>query len=330
MGGTADSMSSGHEGYDVIGDVHGHADRLEALLRVMGYVERGGAWRHPARQAVFVGDLVDRGPGQLDTVRIARSMVDAGSAQIVLGNHEYNAVAYATEDPDNPGHYLRPHHGEKGPKNVRQHEVFMDAVGGLHTSEHLAVIDWFRTIPLWLELDGLRVVHACWHQPSIDLLRLRTAPDNSLTDELVVASSRPGAPEYDAVETVLKGPEVTLGGEFGYFDKEHHWRERARYRWWDPSAETIRAAAVIPENSTGRDGRPMLDLPDDPIADRIEAYDGDVPVIVGHYWESGEPAVWDPKVACVDYSVAKEGKLVAYRWNQGEETLVDGDHFVAV
>ena len=81
--------------YDVIGDVHGHAGVLRGLLAKLGYVERG-AYRHPERQAVFVGDLIDRGPEQLATLRIVRSMVDAGDTLAVLGNHEFNAVAWAT------------------------------------------------------------------------------------------------------------------------------------------------------------------------------------------------------------------------------------------
>ncbi len=321
-------MGVGFEGHDVIGDVHGHADRLEALLREMGYAETGGAFRHPSRQAVFVGDLVDRGPGQLDTVRIARSMVEVGSAQIVLGNHEFNALAYATEDPDSPGQYLRPHHGEKGPGNIRQHEAFIGAVGGLHTAGHMEILDWFRTIPLWLDLGGLRVVHACWHQPSIDLLRPLTGPGDSITDDLLVAASRKGSEEYEAVEIVLKGPEVALGGSLGYFDQGGIWRSRARYRWWDADARTIRTAALIPSSAKRADGEPMGELPDDPIVDQIEPYDGDVPVIVGHYWESGDPAILHPKVACVDYSVAKDGRMVAYRWS-GEADL-SNCHFVAV
>ncbi len=46
--------------YDIIGDVHGHADVLVALLRKLGYRERAGAWRHPERTAVFLGDFIDR------------------------------------------------------------------------------------------------------------------------------------------------------------------------------------------------------------------------------------------------------------------------------
>ena len=80
-------------GYDIIGDIHGHADALTALLRRMGYRERGGAWRHPGRQALFIGDFIDRGPGQLESVRIVRGMVEAGTALAVMGNHEFNAIA---------------------------------------------------------------------------------------------------------------------------------------------------------------------------------------------------------------------------------------------
>jgi hypothetical protein len=72
-------------GYDVIGDIHGRAEKLVGLLRRLGYVERQGAWRHAERTAVFVGDLIDRGPQQRDSIRIPRAMVEAGTAQIVLG-----------------------------------------------------------------------------------------------------------------------------------------------------------------------------------------------------------------------------------------------------
>ena len=89
--------------YDIIGDIHGHADALKALLSDLGYAERERVWRHPDRQAVFLGDFIDRGPKQVETVGIVRRMVDAGAAQAVMGNHELNAIAWFTKDPSNPG-----------------------------------------------------------------------------------------------------------------------------------------------------------------------------------------------------------------------------------
>jgi polynucleotide kinase-phosphatase len=84
------NLRSDHGPFDFIGDVHGCADELEELLADLGYARDGeGAWRHPeGRKAVFVGDLVDRGPRIVDTLRIVMGMVAAESALCVPGNHD--------------------------------------------------------------------------------------------------------------------------------------------------------------------------------------------------------------------------------------------------
>jgi hypothetical protein len=46
---------------------------------------------------IFVGDFIDRGPQQREVLRIARAMCEAGSASAVLGNHEFNAIGWATQ-----------------------------------------------------------------------------------------------------------------------------------------------------------------------------------------------------------------------------------------
>jgi hypothetical protein len=65
--------------YDIIGDIHGHAEKLTMLLGVLGYRRSAGAWRHPDRRAIFVGDFIDRGTQGVETVRIVRDMVEAGA-----------------------------------------------------------------------------------------------------------------------------------------------------------------------------------------------------------------------------------------------------------
>lgn len=83
--------------FDIIGDVHGCADELETLLAKLGYgvaFDRDGASRRvrttapDARRAVFVGDLVDRGPRSPDTLRIVMALVAGGQALCVPGNHD--------------------------------------------------------------------------------------------------------------------------------------------------------------------------------------------------------------------------------------------------
>ncbi len=86
-----------HGPFDIIGDVHGCLDELRDLLSQLRYEvnEDAGSYRvtPPAgRKAVFVGDLVDRGPGIPAVLRIAMSMVEAGTALCVPGNHDIKLV----------------------------------------------------------------------------------------------------------------------------------------------------------------------------------------------------------------------------------------------
>ncbi|MEM7536318.1 MAG: polynucleotide kinase-phosphatase [Chloroflexota bacterium] len=92
-----------HGPFDIIGDVHGCASELEQLLVSLGYewqpapnVQAGlyeRIYRHPeGRKAVFLGDLVDRGPRILDTVQLVQQMVAEGSAFCVPGNHDVKLV----------------------------------------------------------------------------------------------------------------------------------------------------------------------------------------------------------------------------------------------
>lgn len=301
--------------YDIIGDLHGHADALTVLLRKMGYREDAGVWGHPGRQAVFVGDFIDRGPRQLEAVRIVRSMVEAGTALAVMGNHEFNAIAWHTPDPERPGEFLRPHNE----KNQDQHAAFLEET----TDEpelRKSILTWFLTLPLWLDLQGLRVVHACWHPTYMAYLEPLLEPGNRLSLKLVEAASRRGSMPFRAVEAILKGPEVTLPDGMSFQQGDQR-RTQARTRWWDAEAKTFQQSAFVDAETQPR-------LPDTPIPEDLRfGYDDDKPVFMGHYWMTGQPELQSPLVACVDYSAGRGGPLVAYRWD-GEHHL-DPSHFVS-
>jgi protein phosphatase len=87
--------------FDLIGDVHGCGDELESLLTLLGYVRQpildrpstalleDHVYQHPeGRKAVFVGDLVDRGPRVVSVLRLVATMVEQGTALCVPGNHD--------------------------------------------------------------------------------------------------------------------------------------------------------------------------------------------------------------------------------------------------
>ena len=75
--------------FDIIGDVHGCFDELTLLLTALGYtVEDHTATPPEGRQAVFLGDLVDRGPKTPDVLKLVMEMVESGTALCVPGNHD--------------------------------------------------------------------------------------------------------------------------------------------------------------------------------------------------------------------------------------------------
>lgn len=307
------------DGYDVIGDVHGSATKLEALLHRLGYTHDGSSWSHPERMAVFVGDLIDRGDRQLDVVDIARRMADQGHAHVVMGNHEFNAIAWATEHPRQPGSYLRDRVAKRS-----QHAAFLEQVTE-GSDVHDELVAWFRTLPMWLDLDGLRVVHACWHEPS----QHDVGQHLDKADRVLVAATTTGTREHQAIEFLLKGPEIRLPEDFAYLDTDGRLQTNARFRWWDPGATTWPRGVLIPPEARTADGDPFPELPDEPHGhDHLPVYTDTVPVVVGHYWESGTPTPLARHVACVDYSAVKGGPLVAYRWTRGE-TEIHAANFVA-
>ena len=301
------------EGYDIIGDIHGCASSLDALFDKLGYRTKNGVYRHEKRQVVFLGDFIDRGPLQREVIDIVRPMIEQGFARSVMGNHEYNAIAYATENRNNSD-YLRRH----TPKNDRQHQAFLDAYP-FNSLDYLAVIEWFKTLPLWLDAGDFRVVHACWDSKFIEQIG-----SPLLNEELLHASCDQTQWQNSAIETLLKGREIPLPVGHFFHDKDGHARHDIRVRWWDSSANTYSMAFLGSQSARSN-------IPDDEIeGDHLIDYAHDEPpVFLGHYWMEGEPELLAPNIACTDYSVAKPGgKLVAYRWN-GEATLVR-DNYVAV
>lgn len=310
--------------HDIIGDIHGHCDALTALLRELGYRERAGAWRHSERTALFLGDFIDRGPKQVETVMTVRRMIDAGSARAVMGNHELNAMAWLRPHPNVPGESIRPRSGKKGAKNRAQHAAFLAEVEGKPLHEEL--VNWFHELPLWLDLPGVRLVHACWHPRYIDYLAERLV-DGRIGEELLAEAMTPpedlasrDTPEptlFKAVDALAKGLEAPLPAGHEFADKDGHPRRRVRVPWWSPQASTFRNVGMLMLDDVD-------DLPDSPLPEHLRlGHDGDKPVFLGHYWMKGEPSLLSPKVACVDYSVGKGGKLVAYRWD-GEPELDAG------
>lgn len=315
--------------YDVIGDIHGEAEKLEGLLAQLGYEDVHGAHRHPSRKAIFVGDLIDRGPDQVGVLNTVRRMIEAGSAEALMGNHEFNAILYATKDPNVAGGYLRPHVR----KNTEQHSQFLAQVASTDQAKWVEWVEWFKGMPLWKELPGgLRVVHACWHNPSITTVENALGAASSNVTEFFREASVRGSPVYEAVEILLKGPELDLTSYNlpSFLDRSCVARDHARIRWWRPISTTVQELAEIQHDALQDDRTPYPDISTVRCreGERSFEYRGPVPVIFGHYWRSWPPSSGNdltPITACVDFSAGAGGPLVAYRWS-GEQTLTTSNY----
>jgi hypothetical protein len=314
--------------YDIIGDIHGYADQLIQLLEDMGYRKRNGVYRHHEhdRQAIFVGDFIDRGPKIRETLEIVKAMVDNKTAHVVLGNHEYNALCYHTHSKTNPGGYLRP----QNDKNTKQHlETLKDFC--LSRDDFRDYLYWFITLPLCLEIEGMRVVHASWIDREIEKLKKWTDGTFLLNESLLHKSAEKGTEEYDAIETTLKGVEIPLPEGETFEDKDRNKRDQIRIRWWEQAADKTYREMVFPSKSLDC-GKKRIDTEE---ATKLEAYNDPVPVFFGHYWLTGvQPEIQTKNICCLDYSIAdkrieaKKRLLVAYCWH-GEKKLKK-DHFKCV
>lgn len=296
---------------DIIPDIHGQAAKLRLALENLGWRRNGTTWLHPEpdRQIVFLGDFIDRGPENGAVIRIVRELMDAGRAQAIMGNHELNAIHFHSVDPET-GEPLRPHDTD----NLSQHGSFLEEfpLGASHTKD---VLDWMTSLPLFIETDEFRAVHAAWIHSAIDDLRRQTGAGVLSGDQLIRAA-RKGDTFYDLAEAVAKGPEALLPHPHCFEDKGGKVRHHVRVKWWNGGARTWRQVAMsVPD---------VNQLPDEPLPDDLYAaiYPvGDKPVFFGHYWLSGEPELQSANALCLDYSAGTDGPLVTYSHVSGAREL---------
>lgn len=310
-------------GYDIIGDIHGHADELKKLLADLDYQVVDGVYRQPERQVIFMGDFIDKGPKQREVLEIVIPMVEQGAALAVMGNHEFNALAFHTIDPESPKVWLRP----RNDKNIKQHSAFLNEfVIKANPDDTLTLDDalaFFKTLPLWLELDGIRAVHACWDDSSINAIKGKLNPDNTLDEVFLIKASRKHTVEYTAVEALLKGVEHELPGTLAIKDKYDNPRKHVRVKWWRSAPGPVKELALsIGNGGLGPDVEDYV-IPQSVLMGYPESAK---PLFLGHYWMADAPTRLGPNIACLDYSVANGGMLVAYRWD-GERVL-DNSKFV--
>ncbi|OGT73915.1 MAG: hypothetical protein A3H44_08245 [Gammaproteobacteria bacterium RIFCSPLOWO2_02_FULL_57_10] len=327
---------------DIIGDIHGEFDALKALLHHLGYNNRG---HHPqGRRLVFVGDLCDRGPDSPGVIALVRRLVEDDKAQAIMGNHELNLLRGDRKDGNN---------WFWDDVNPKEHKF--EPYARINPAEREGLLSFIGQLPLILQREDLRVIHAAWD-------------DNAMT-QLLARSSEPLLDLFDEWERQTDAELAKQGLLSESKAEEDAWKHALSDS--DQIVPLLQATGLCDElRQMSNPVRVLVSgverLAREPFyssgkwrfTDRIkwwDHYETRTPVVVGHYWRQfspvdrkqfgkGDSNLFDDiapthwhgargNVFCVDFSVGgryqeRRGgarrdqgtKLAALRWP--ERTLV--------
>lgn len=290
--------------YDIIGDVHGHAQLLKKLLLMLGYEKTTTGYAHPWRKAIFVGDFVNRGPQIKKTIRMVRGMVENGHALAVLGNHEINLVLDHLKNKS-----------ENMPKKdisvLKTINEFADS-----QQEWKSHIKWLRSLPLFLELDGLRIVHACWADEAVDFIKQNLPAGRIKKDVFRQLRKENESPLSRHIWTLTKGVMFKMPGDIKIMNNKGICPRTFRIRWWeDPTGKTFEAM-----NFESKFQLPDYTIPQQLLPATMPYQESNPVLFFGHYCRKEGPFIIRPNLCCIDACIAGSKTLLAYRWD-GEKIL---------
>jgi len=302
--------------YDIIGDVHGHAQELEGLLKLMDYSNETGVWSHSYRRAIFVGDFINRGPNSREVIRLIRDMVKAGSALAILGNHEINAILYFTRNKD--GKSLR--------VPSSSNRKLLDQLSFEYHNQYEWLekdIKWLRSLPIYLKLNGIRVVHAYWNDVYIRFID-KLYEDGRLRKKTLKEIIKKESPYYLPFNQTIKGIEFNLPKDLILKDDKNIQRTSFRVKWWEnPFGQTFKSLSYESKFQL-----PAYSIPKQIITPYHVYQESDPLVFIGHYCMGNGPMIPAPNICCVDACISSSGRLAAYRYN-GESKLNE-DNFIFI
>ena len=263
---------------DLIGDIHGHHTQLIKLLQKLGYTTDGSIIAHPQdRKLAFVGDFINRGPYSEKVLELVKSLCEQGQATAVLGNHEFRLIQNAVSGKPVP-------------------------------NEFAPFLQWLRSLPLFLELDSLRIVHAAWHFSSIALLKENVVSDDSFIKETLIKKS----PYSKATQHILSGIKVNIPKDLELFDRFGIRRSKGRLKWWMNLKEKPFSECFF---------SPMTPVVPDRFPGEIELFElepypeHEKPVFIGHYCLPPNIPKVSGQVVCIDGCVTCDHTLWGYQYN---------------
>lgn len=301
--------------YDIIGDVHGYANILKNLLLKLGYKKTTDGYSHPERKVVFVGDFINRGPQIRKSMKIVRKMVENGNALAILGNHELNALIVDSKNKKDAPLVKNP------PKNFLS--VFK-TLGEFSskTDEWNSYMKWMRTLPLFIETEQLRFVHACWANDAITYLKENLPPGKIKRKVFRDLYKNPDSELSRNIWLVTKGVYFKMPGDMKIKNNKGVSPQSFRTRWWEnPAGKTFQELSFESKYEL-----PGYTVPEQILPDYYSYEENEPLLFFGHYCRGNGPFIIRSNICCLDSCVTGKKTLTAYRW-QGEKELTE-EHLV--
>jgi len=216
--------------------------------------------------------------------------------------------------------YLREH-------NPRHHRIVAETLEQLanYPDEEEMFLQWIREMPVYLEFDRFRVVHACWHQKLIDRFEAE-CPNHVIDDRFLHRSSKRGTFEWALMDRLLRGTHLRLPNGEAMVSKDGFERRFFRTKFWTEEPEFYGDVVFQPDPLPEHIAR--MPLTEQDYNDLLYYGPEEKMLFIGHYWREGTPAPITSNIACLDYSAVKYGKLVAYRLDN--EKVIQPDKFIFV
>jgi hypothetical protein len=325
---------------DIIGDVHGEFDALLKLLKVLGYDENGN---HPDdRKLIFVGDLCDRGHDSPSVILFVMNLIKNNNAQMVLGNHELNLLQNKAKDGS--GWFF---------DQQIKHDTKYEPYQKVNINDREKIYHFLSNLPIALENNQLRVIHAAWIDEQINEVR------NIETGKVIDYFNQY---EQNINIELNRGPLM-----INYKEEQSLWREQINdasfkdmpFLKWTSQYNLIHQQTnplrVLTSGIEDVSEKPFFAAGKWRFVKRKawwNDYQSNIPVVIGHYWrnldnnrvldkdyenifENVDALEWHNNVFCVDFSVGSRylernhginnnSKLAALQFPEKTLTTEDG------
>ena len=332
---------------DIVGDIHGEYEALRALVGHLGYDTDG---HHPhGRTLIFVGDFCDRGPNSPAVLAWVQKLVETQRAMAILGNHEMNLLCGDAKDGSGWFFDVRIEHD-----NLKYAPYQRPA-----PTQRAQIVQFLSSLPIGLEREDLRVIHAAWQEPQINTVRTLPLGSAKHYNQLWETAAKQAAIESQ-VQQRIDWEVANLA--YSIEDPDHTPPFLHAQSELDALKQIHNPLKVLMNGVERKAKVPFYASGKWRFTDRVawwDAYEDDIPVVVGHYWRRIQPATdskkhlslfndiaptaWHGKrqqVFCIDYSAGgkwlqrKAEKanshhfhLGALRWPERTVMLDNGHHF---